>query len=85
MYIIDFGKGYLFFECQYSNESFLDQMHKYRSLFLRSKLLINNKKATEYDKNFQKHEIDYFDLYHLESESRYNKQSALKTSSVNVY
>ena len=35
------------------------------------------KKATEYDKNFQKHEIDYFDLYHLESESRYNKQSAL--------
>jgi hypothetical protein len=29
----------LFFECHHSNESFLDQMHKYRSLFLRSRLL----------------------------------------------
>jgi phage terminase large subunit GpA-like protein len=28
------------------------------------------------DKNFRKHEIDYFDSYHLESDSRYSKQSA---------
>jgi hypothetical protein len=78
----------LFFECHYSNESFLDQMHKYRSLFLQRELvtyLISSvsgakvfknhnpcppatwinvfdkkrryKKATEYDKNFQKHGV----------------------------
>jgi hypothetical protein len=28
------------------------------------------------DKNFRKHEIDYFDSYHLESDSRYSKQLA---------
>jgi hypothetical protein len=38
-----FKKILLFFECHHSNESFLDQMHKYRSLFLRSRLLENMK------------------------------------------
>jgi hypothetical protein len=28
------------------------------------------------DKNSRKHEIDYFDSYHLESDSRYSKQLA---------